>query len=57
VFDDSFEHEAWNEGAGERIVLIVDIWHPDLTPSERWALDRVVRVSPRARAYARSARR
>ena len=39
----------------ERIVLIVDIWHPDLTPSERWALDRVVRVSPRARAYARSA--
>jgi aspartate beta-hydroxylase len=53
VFDDSFEHEAWNKGARERIVLIVDIWHPDLTPRERWALDRVVRVSPRARAYAR----
>ncbi|XP_059099777.1 aspartyl/asparaginyl beta-hydroxylase-like [Tigriopus californicus] len=30
VFDDSFDHEVWHEADGDRIVLIVDIWHPDL---------------------------
>lgn len=34
VFDDSFEHEAWNDSDASRIVLIVDVWHPDLTDSE-----------------------
>ena len=35
VFDDSFEHEAWNEDPEHsRIVLIFDVWHPDLTPEE-----------------------
>ena len=35
VFDDSFEHEAWNDDFDQsRIVLIVDIWHPDLNPNE-----------------------
>lgn len=34
VFDDSFEHELWNDSDETRIVLIVDVWHPDLTPSE-----------------------
>lgn len=34
VFDDFFEHEAWNHTAHDRIVLIVDLWHPALSPSE-----------------------
>ena len=34
VFDDSLEHEAWNRTLEPRIVLIVDLWHPDLTPAE-----------------------
>jgi aspartate beta-hydroxylase len=34
VFDDSLEHEAWNHTAQPRIVLIIDFWHPDLTPTE-----------------------
>ena len=35
VFDDSFEHEAWNDDPGTtRIVLILDVWHPDLHPKE-----------------------
>ncbi len=34
VFDDSLEHEAWNHTAEPRIVLIIDFWHPDLTPTE-----------------------
>lgn len=37
VFEDCFEHEAWN-GARDRLVLIVDTWHPDLTMQEREAL-------------------
>ncbi|CAM9615503.1 unnamed protein product [Chrysoparadoxa australica] len=37
VFDDSFEHEAWNDGETARITLIIDIWHPDLSHREvRW---------------------
>lgn len=35
VFDDTIEHEAWNESDRLRTVLIFDIWHPDLTPAER----------------------
>ena len=27
VFDDSYEHEAWNHADSDRIVLIVDLWH------------------------------
>jgi aspartyl/asparaginyl beta-hydroxylase (cupin superfamily) len=38
VFDDSFEHEVWNDSDRERIVLIMDFWHPELTPAERWAI-------------------
>ena len=35
VFDDSFEHEVWNESNETRIVLIVDINHPELTEERR----------------------
>ena len=34
MFDDSLEHEAWNHTTEPRIVLIIDFWHPDLTPAE-----------------------
>lgn len=34
VFDDSFEHEAYNRGAYTRMVLLVDIWHPSLSDVE-----------------------
>ena len=30
IFDDSFEHEVWHDGDAERIVLICDLWHPQL---------------------------
>jgi len=30
VFDDSFEHEVWNDGRRSRALLIVDLWHPAL---------------------------
>ncbi|XP_064215545.1 aspartyl/asparaginyl beta-hydroxylase isoform X3 [Tribolium castaneum] len=38
IFDDSFEHEVWHNGTSLRLVLIVDVWHPDLTPGEKRTL-------------------
>lgn len=35
VFDDTFEHEAWNRSDQTRVVLICDIWNPYLTAAER----------------------
>lgn len=39
LFDDSFLHEAWHKGTdGERVVLMLDLWHPELSMVEREAL-------------------
>jgi aspartyl/asparaginyl beta-hydroxylase (cupin superfamily) len=35
VFDDSIEHEAWNDSDEIRIILIFDIWNPLLSVAER----------------------
>ncbi|MEO1244021.1 MAG: aspartyl/asparaginyl beta-hydroxylase domain-containing protein [Pseudomonadota bacterium] len=35
IFDDSIEHEARNAGASERIILLFDIWRPELSEDER----------------------
>jgi aspartyl/asparaginyl beta-hydroxylase (cupin superfamily) len=35
VFDDSIEHEAKNPAAALRVVLIFDIWRPELSAAER----------------------
>ena len=35
ILDDSFEHEAWNPADEARIVLLVDVWHPELREDER----------------------
>ena len=35
LFDDSFEHEVWNEGDAPRLIFIVDAWHPDLDTEQR----------------------
>jgi Aspartyl/Asparaginyl beta-hydroxylase len=38
IFDDTFEHEAWNDSDDLRVVLLGDIWHPALTSTERDAI-------------------
>ena len=35
IFDDSFQHEAWNKSQQIRAVLIFEIWNPALTQAER----------------------
>ena len=35
IFDDTIEHEAWNDSSEDRVVLIFDIWRPELSARER----------------------
>jgi aspartate beta-hydroxylase len=42
VFDDTYEHEAWNRSEKTRVVLIFDIWNPCLTDIEKLALAEVI---------------
>jgi aspartate beta-hydroxylase len=35
AFDDTIEHEAWNESNEYRAVLIFDVWNPQLSAHER----------------------
>ncbi len=35
VFDDTIEHEAWNDSDAPRAILIFDIWNPLLSEAER----------------------
>ncbi|XP_077022965.1 aspartyl/asparaginyl beta-hydroxylase isoform X2 [Tamandua tetradactyla] len=38
IFDDSFEHEVWQDASSFRLIFIVDVWHPELTPQQRRTL-------------------
>ncbi len=38
VFDDTIEHEAWNDSDSIRAVLIVDVWNPYLSDEEKGML-------------------
>jgi aspartate beta-hydroxylase len=35
IFDDSFVHEAWNDSDQPRVVMLLDIWNPQLSEVER----------------------
>jgi aspartyl/asparaginyl beta-hydroxylase (cupin superfamily) len=35
IFDDSIEHEAWNSSDAIRVVLLFDIWRPELSSREQ----------------------
>jgi Aspartyl/Asparaginyl beta-hydroxylase len=35
LFDDSMEHEAWNNSGELRAVLLFDVWRPELSQMER----------------------
>lgn len=38
IFDDSIEHEAWNDSDETRVVLLLEVWRPELNQDERHAL-------------------
>jgi aspartate beta-hydroxylase len=35
VFDDTIDHEAWNDSDEVRVILMIDVWNPYLTTAER----------------------
>jgi len=41
VFDDTIEHEAWNDSDRPRTILIFDIWSPFLSAAERELVSRI----------------
>jgi aspartyl/asparaginyl beta-hydroxylase (cupin superfamily) len=41
IFDDSFEHEAWNRGSEDRTILLFEIWRPEIPESDRALLARL----------------
>lgn len=45
IFDDSFEHEAWNQSDETRVVLILDTWNPDLSDAEREAFGKMLHTT------------
>lgn len=51
VFDDTIDHEAWNESDVPRAILIFDTWHPALTTGERELIRAAV---PAIKAYYRN---
>jgi aspartyl/asparaginyl beta-hydroxylase (cupin superfamily) len=38
AFDDTIEHEAWNDSDKPRAILILDVWNPLLTGPEQVAI-------------------
>src|SRR6185369_9432694 len=42
AFDDTIEHEAWNDSNQLRVVLIIDLWAPALSTEEREAIAAVI---------------
>lgn len=41
IFDDSIEHEARNAGPAERVVLLFEIWRPEIDAADRAALSKI----------------
>ena len=47
VFDDTIEHEAWNDSDKPRAILICDVWSPALSDEEREMIVRVTTAMDR----------
>ncbi len=45
IFDDSIEHEAWNESKEDRVVLIFDIDRPELSAREKEEVAALYRIA------------
>ncbi|WP_176399754.1 aspartyl/asparaginyl beta-hydroxylase domain-containing protein [Novosphingobium sp. B 225] len=41
VFDDSINHEAKNDGSQERVILLFEIWRPEIDTADREAIGRI----------------
>lgn len=41
IFDDSIEHEAHNAGPRERVVLLFEVWRPEIPEADRAAISQI----------------
>ena len=48
VFDDTIDHEAWNDADDLRVILIIDVWNPFLSEAEQALINAMFLA---ARAY------
>ena len=44
LFDDTIEHEAWNRSDKDRIILIFEVWKPELSEAERAFVSRILQA-------------
>lgn len=49
IFDDTIEHEAWNDSDEIRVVMIFDVWNPLLSHEERLIVQRMAEVERKFR--------
>jgi aspartyl/asparaginyl beta-hydroxylase (cupin superfamily) len=49
IFDDTIEHEAWNDSEEIRVVMIFDVWNPLLSHEERLIVQRMAEVERKFR--------
>lgn len=42
MFDDTYQHEAWNRSTDTRVILLMDCWNPELSAEERMAVTALV---------------
>jgi len=54
VFDDTIEHEAWNGSRETRVILLFEVWRPELSAEERRLVGQMFEAID---AYGASARR
>ena len=45
MFDDTIEHEAWNDSDELRVVLIIDLWQPSLSAEDREAVSAIIEAA------------
>ena len=44
VFDDTIEHEAWNDADEMRVILIFDVWNPYLDDKEKMLITEMMKA-------------
>jgi len=52
AFDDTIDHEAWNDSDQDRLVLILDTWNPHLSEDEQALITTMFETADRARSAA-----
>lgn len=45
IFDDSLEHEAWNRSDSTRVILLFEVWRPEIGAADREALTLLLEAS------------